>query len=320
MRILGHNLLPFSVLAMSSGWAASVGNGIPAAVFLFDSVLADQTDASFNTLMSDMRNLYNNSVAATRIVLRPTTEGLIQLADQQEAFKARSGSVYSIKNGATIHYPTKATPVGYNGAANVQINTGYATSKTEGNRVLFGQGPGLYQHYGYAGIPHDVVAPYNHLSTTDLEYDQAVTIDAVLSDVGDISTAAGGTIAPISDAGVVGTAVSWSILANQEGNMMASSVGASKKFRFIQTSGTRRVIPVTASDVGTAGSDKTITWGLVVIQDTNYGVLTNGNYSPVMFACDVGALNSGALIELFDTVLSPGEFPIVAQVRTATEV
>lgn len=320
MRILGHNLLPFSVLNMTNGWAAASGNGIPAAVFMFDTVFADQNETTFAALMSDMRNLYNGAVAASRIVLRPTSEGLLHLAEQQEAFKARSGSVYSIKNGATIHYPVKATPVGYNGAASVQVNSGYATSASEGNRVLYGQGPGLYQYYGYAGIPHDVIAPYNHLSTTDLEYEQAVTIDAVLSDVGDISTAAAGTIAPISDTGVVGTAVAWSILANQEGNVLASAVGASKKFRFIQTSGTRRVVPVTTADVSAAGSNKTITWALVLIQDTNFGALANGNYVPVIFGCEVGAVNSGKFIELFDTVLSPGEFPSIAQVRTATEV
>ncbi len=320
MRILGHNLLPFSVLNMATGWASTASNGIPAAVFMFDTVYADQTEVTLAALMTDMRNLYNNAVAASRIVLRPTTEGLLHLAELQESFKARSGSVYSIKNGATIHYPIKATPVGYNGAAAVQVNTGYTTSATEGNRVLYGQGPGLYQHYGYAGIPHDVTAPYNHLSTTDLEYEQAVTIDAVLSDLGDISTAAAGTIAPISDTGVIGTAVAWSILANQEGNVLASAVGASKKFRFIQTSGTRRVIPVTASDVSVSGTDKTITWALVVIQDTNFGALANGNYLPLIFGCEVGAVNSGKFIELFDTVLSPGEFPSIAQVRTATEV
>ena len=316
MRILGHNLLPFSVLNLSTNWASTVTNGMIANVFFFDTNLADQGD--FSQHLNDMRNLYNNAVAATRIVLRPTTEGLLPLADQQEGWKARSGHVYEIKNGATVHYPSAATPVGYSGG--VQIQTAYATSNDAGNKALWGIAPSGYRAWDYAGIPHDALNPGIHLSTTDLTFDYEVTIDAVLSDVGSMSSAAAGTIAPISDAGVVGTAVAWSLLADQEGNMIPTAVPASKRFRFIQTSGIRRVLPVTASNVGRNAAYKSIKWAMVVIQDTNFGALTNGNYIPTYFACEVGAVNSGKPIELLATALGPGEFATVAQIRTSTEV
>lgn len=318
MRILGHNLLPFSVLNQGSGWASNAANGILANVFFFDTNLADQ--GNFSQHLADMRNLFNNAVAATRIMLRPTQEGFLPLADQQEGWKARSGSVYEIKNGATLHYPSKATPVGYNGASSVQINTAYATSNDAGNRALWGIGQAGYRAWDYAGIPHDSLMPGIHNSTTDLTFDNAVTIDAVLSDVGDMSSACAGTIAPIDTNGVVGTAVAWSLLANQEGNVLATPVGASKRFRFIQTSGTRRVLPVTASDVSMNASYKTIKWALVVIQDSNYGALANGNYVPTYFACEVGAIGAGKPIELMNVTLGPGEFATVAQLRTSTEI
>lgn len=318
MRILGHNLLPYSVLNMASGWTSPPSNGIVANVFFFEGNLEDQPDLTQYT--ADMRNLFNKAVAATRITLRPITEGLIPFADLQEGWKARAGSVYEIKNGVTIHYPSAATPVGYNGAASVQIQTGYTTSNDAGNKALWGVGPAGYRPWDYAGIPHDALTPGIHLSTSDLTFDQTVTIDSVLSDVGDTTSACAGTIAPISDTGVVGTAVAWTLLANQEGNMIATAVPASKRFRFIQTSGTRRVIPTTASDVSAIAAYKSVKWAIVVIQDTNFGALANGNYIPTYFACDVGAINSGAPIELMSTALGPGEFASVAQIRTSTEV
>lgn len=318
MRILGHNLLPFSVLNLASGWASSLGNGQIANVFFFDTELVDQ--GNFSQHLQDMRNLYNNAVAATRIVLRPTTEGLLPLNDQQEGWKARSGHIYEIKNGVTIHYPAKATPVGYNGAANVQINTAYTTSNDAGNKALWGIGPAGYRPWDYAGVPHDALMPGLHLSTTDLTFDYDVIVNAVLSDVGDETTAAAGTIAPIDGAGVVGTALPWTLAANQEGNMLATPTISSKRFRFIQTSGSRRVLPVTASDVSQNASYKTLKCALVVIQDTNYGALANGSYVPTYFACEVGAIGSGKPIELLNVTLGPGEFASVAQLRLSTEV
>lgn len=318
MRILGHNLLPFSVLNLGSGWASNAANGQTVNVFFFDTEMADQ--GNFSQHLLDMRNLFDNAVAATRLTLRPTTEGLLPLMDQQEGWKARSGHVYEIKNGATIHYPSKARPVGYNGAGSSQIQSAYNTSNDAGNKALWGIGPAGYRPWDYAGIPHDALMPGIHLSSVDLTYDFAVTIDAVLSDVGDTSTAAAGTIAPIDGSGAVGAAVAWSIAANQESNLIATAVPQSNRYRFIQTSGTRRVLPVTASDVGRNAAYKTIKTALVVIQDTNYGALANGNYIPTYFACEVGAIGSGKPIELLSATLGPGEFASVAQLRLSTEV
>lgn len=318
MRILGHNLLPFSVLALGSGWASNAANGQIVNVFFFDTEMADQ--GNFSQHLLDMRNLFDNAVAATRLVLRPTTEGLLPLMDQQEGWKARSGHVYEIKNGATVHYPSKARPIGYNGAASAQIRTAYNTSNDAGNKALWGIGQAGYRAWDYAGVPHDALMPGIHNSTTDLTFDYAVTIDAVLSDVSDMSSACAGEIAPIDDAGVVGNTVAWTLAANQEGNMIASAVPVSKRYRFIQTSGTRRVLPVTASDVSRNASYKTIKTAVVVIQDTNYGALANGNYIPTYFACEVGAVGSGKPIELMATSLGPGEFASVAQLRLSTEV
>ncbi|QZE59667.1 hypothetical protein pEaSNUABM39_00087 [Erwinia phage pEa_SNUABM_39] len=318
MRILGHNLLPFSVLSQGSGWASNVANGQTVNVFFFDTAIADQGDFSQHLL--DMRKLFDNAVAVTRLTLWPTTEGLLPLMDRQEGWKARSGHVYEIKNGATVHYPSKATPVGYNGAAAVQIQTAYNTSNDAGNKALWGIGAAGYRPWDYAGIPHDALMPGIHLSTTDLTFDNEVTIDAVLSDVGDMSSAAAGTVAPIDGAGVVGTARAWTLAANQEGNVLATPTTSSKRFRFIQTSGTRRVLPVTASDVSQNAAYKTMRSALVVIQDTNYGALANGSYVPTYFACEVGAIGSGKPIELLATALGPGEFASVAQLRLSTEV
>lgn len=318
MRILGHNLLPFSVLSQSSGWASNVNNGQMLNVFFFDTDIADQ--GNFSQHLTDMRNLFNNAVAATRVQLFPTTEGHLLLSELQEGWKARSGHVYEVKNGATIHYPSKADPIGYAAAASTQILTAYATSVDSGNKALWGIGPAGYCAWNFAGVPHDALNPGIHLSTTDLTFDNEVTINAVLSDVGDMSSAVAGTIAPINASGVVGTAVAWSIAANQEGNVIATAIPASKRFRFIQTAGTRRVLPVTASDVSVNAAYKTIKSAIVVIQDTNYGALANGNYVPTYFACAVGAIGSGNPIELLSPTLGPGEFATVAQMRLSTEV
>ncbi len=316
MRILGHNLLPFSVLNLSTGWAAAASTGIVANVFFFDTDLAQEGDLS--QYVTDMRNLYGSAVAATKIVLRPTPEGLLPINELQEGWKARSGHVYEIKNGCTIHYPAQAIPVGY--PDQTQIQTAYASSVAAGNKALWGIGPAGYRAWDFAGVPHDALMPGIHLSTTDLTFDTAVSIDAVLSDVSDMSSAAAGTIAPISDTGVVGTAVNWTLAAGQEGNKLATATSSSKRFRFYQSSGTRRVIPVSTADVSQNASYKSVKWAIVLIQDSNYGALTNGNLIPTYFACPVGTVNSGELIELLSTTLGPGEFASVAQLRLSTEV
>ncbi|QYW04077.1 hypothetical protein pEaSNUABM46_00093 [Erwinia phage pEa_SNUABM_46] len=318
MRILGHNILPLSVLQQGSGWANTASNGIIANVFFFENTIADQ--GNFRQHLTDMRNLFNNAVAATKVVLRPTTEGLLPLLDLSEGWKARSGSVYEPKNGATIHYPSKAFPVGYSAAANVAIQTAYTTSIDAGNKALWGIGQAGYRPWDYAGIPHDAAQPGIHLSTTDLTYDNVVTINAMLSDVNDQSLITSGTIAPINSDGSLGTAVAWSIAANQEGNMLATVPAASNRFRLVHSVANRRAIPVTASDVGMNASYKTVQSAIVVIQDTNYGALANGNYIPTYFACEVGAIGSGKPIEVQATALGPGEFATIAQMRLSTEV
>lgn len=318
MRILGHNMLPLSVLQQGSGWASTASNGIIANIFFFEETIAQQ--GNFRQHLTDMRNLFNNAVAATKVILRPTTEGLLPLLDLSEGWKARSGSVYEIKNGVTIHYPSKIIPVGYSTAANVAVQTAYNTSLDNGNKVLWGSGQSGYRPWDYAGIPHDAAQPGIHLSITDITYDQEVTINAMLSDVNDQSLITSGTIAPINASGTVGTAVAWSIAAGQEGNMLTTVPVASNRFRFVHSVANRRALPVTASDVGQNASYKTIQSAIVVIQDTNYGALANGNYIPTYFACEVGAIGSGKPIEVQATALGPGEFATVAQMRLSTEV
>lgn len=314
MRILGHNLLPFSVAQLTSGWAAVANQGILAQMFFFDS---DMPEAGmFTNYTMDLRELLKQSVAATAVYLRPTQEGLLNMMDQQVGFKARSGSVYEDKSGATIHYPKIVQPISQ--LAGTDITTAYTTSALTGNRKLFGTA--LYPVHRYAGVPTDELAPFVRGLVTEVEFDQAVVINAFVGRSTSL-TACSGTIAPVSDTGVVGTALAWSIAANQEGNVMATPTPSSKRFRITQAVTAQRLaVPATASDVSAIAAYKTLKWAMVVIHDTNYGALATGNYEPTYFAVSVGGINSGNMVELLAPSLGPGEFATVAQIRTSTEV
>jgi len=321
MRILGHNLLPFSVAQLTSGWAATASNGIFAECFFF----SEDMPADLSNYLIDFRQLLRRCAGACEIKLRPETEGLTLMLDQSVGFKALSGSVYKPQMGVTLHYPRDIQPIGYTATA-TDIPTGYATSVATGNRRLLGNVSRRPQVY--PGFPLDIQkqAIYT-VAVSDVEFDSAVTINAFVAPGPDTSALVSGNITPVTaqdSSGMsttLGTAVAWSIAANQEGNVIASPPPAAARYRVSQAAGvTRRGLPATQGNTNPATKTATLKWVLVAITDTNYGSLAAGVGDVQYFACPVGVTGAGTLIELQSLTLNVGEFPVVTQVRTATEI
>lgn len=321
MRILGHNLLPFSVAQLASGWAAGASNGIIAQCFFF----SEDMPTNWANYVLDMRQLLRRSAGACEIRLRPETEGLTLLLDQSVGFKAISGSVYKPQMGVTLHYPRDIQPIGYT-ATGTDIPTGYATNAPTGNRRLLGNTTRRPQQY--PGFPLDTQQqPLMSVSVADVEFDAAVTINAFVAPGSDLSAAVSGNVQPVTaqDASgmttTLGTAVAWSIAANQEGNVIASPPPAATRFRVSQAVGTaRRGLPATQGNTNPATKSITLKWALVAITDTDFGSLAAGSGDVQFFATLVGATGSGNIIELQKLTLGVGEYPTVSQVRTATEI
>ena len=321
MRILGHNLLPFSVAQLTSGWAATASNGIFAECFFF----SEDMPTDWSPYLIDFRQLLRRCAGACEIKLRPETEGLTLLLDQSVGFKALSGSVYKPQMGVTLHYPRDIQPIGYT-AAGTDIPTGYASGVATGNRRLLGNVSRRPQVY--PGFPLDTQSqPIYTVAASDVEFDSAVTINAFVAPGPDLSAVVSGNITPVTaqDAGgmstTLGSAVAWSIGANQEGNVIASPPAAGTRWRISQAVGTaRRGLPATQGNTSPATKTATLKWALVAITDTNYGSLAAGVGDVQYFACSVGVTGAGTIIELQSLTLNVGEFPVVTQVRTATEI
>lgn len=321
MRILGHNLLPFSVAQLTSGWASTATNGIIAECFFF----SEDMPTNWANYLIDMRQLLRRCACAAEIRLRPETEGLTLLLEQSVGFKAISGSVYRPQMGVTLHYPRDIQPIGYT-ATGTDIPTGYATNVSTGNRRLLGNA--VRRVPNYPGFPLDTQQqPIYSLAVADVEFDAAVTVNAFVAPGPDLSAAVSGTIAPVTaqDAGgmstTVGTAVAWSVAANQEGNVIASPPAAATRWRVAQSVGlTRRGLPATQGNTNPATKSVTLKWALIAITDTNYGSLAAGLGDVQYFATPVGVTGAGTIIELQKLTLGVGEYPTVSQVRTATEI
>lgn len=321
MRILGHNLVPFSVAQLTSGWAATASNGIIAQCFFF----SEDMPTNFAPYLIDFRQLLRRCAAACEIRLRPETEGLTLLLDQSVGFKAISGSVYKAQMGVTLHYPRDIQPIGYT-ATGTDIPTGYTTSTITGNKRLLGNAARRPQQY--PGFPLDVQQQtLASVSAADVEFDAAVTINAFVAPGPDLSAAVSGNVTPVTaqDANgmstTLGTAVAWSIAANQEGNVIASPPAAATRWRISQAVGVaRRGLPATQGNTNPATKSITLKWALIAITDTNYGSLAAGVGDVQYFATLVGVTGAGTIIELQKLTLGVGEYPVVSQVRTATEI
>ena len=321
MRILGHNLLPFSVAQLTSGWAATASNGVIAQCFFF----SEDMPQNFGPYLIDMRQLLRRSACAAEIRLRPETEGQTLLLDQSVGFKAISGSIYKPQMGVTLHYPKDIQPIGYT-ATGADLVTAYSSNFGTGNKALLGSA--VRRPQLYPGFPLDTQQQAIYaLAQSDVEFDAAVTINAFVAPATDITAAVSGNITPVTAQAAngmtttLGTAVAWSIAASQEGNVIASPPPASTRFRVSQAVGTaRRGLPATQGNTNPATKSVTLKWALIAITDTNYGGLASGNGDVQYFACAVGATGAGTLIELQKLTLGVGEYPTVSQVRTATEI
>lgn len=321
MRILGHNLIPFSVAQLTSGWAATASNGIYAQCFFF----SEDMPTNWANYLIDFRQLLRRSACACEIKLRPETEGLTLMLDQSVGFKAISGSVYKAQMGVTLHYPKDVQPVGYT-ATGTDIPTGYGTSVVTGNKRLLANVTRRPQQF--PGFPLDTQQQaLASVSAADVEFDSAVTINAFVAPGPDTSAAVSGNIIPVTaqDASgmstTLGTSVAWSIAASQEGNVIASPPAASARYRVQQAVGTaRRGLPATQGNTNPATKSVTLKWALIAITDTDYGSLAAGLGDVQYFACALGATGAGTIIELQKLTLGVGEYPVVSQVRTATEI
>lgn len=321
MKILGHNLLPFTVAQLPSNW--TIGLDIEA-YFFEGNIPTDLT-----SYITDHRNLFGNCIAANRIILKPTTEGLMLLQEYSYGFKAVSGSVYDPKLGVTIHYPKNMIPRTYsNSNVAVDIQTAYNLGMDSGNKKLkqnvslsFVNGFPIAVDKGIYGNPLLASTFYaSQPSCANFEYENSILFDAIVSDDATKPSAASFYMSNMDSAGTpaVGTEVLYTLPANVAANQNTATITSSKVYIRGDAQNFRRIFPATVGDVHTTPVTKTIGWALLVFVDSNLNNFALGLKDVRVMATKVGLLESGELIELASLDVSTGQFAEVLQVRTAT--
>lgn len=317
MRLLGSNLLPFSVAQLPGTWST----GIEVEAYFFEGTIPSDLSQYF----LDHRKLIADCVCASRIVLQPTVEGLLMLQQYTHGIKAVPGSVYDPKLGVTIHYPKNIIPRRTTASATAfDIDAAYATDLLTGNKKMklhpsIGLFPGFpvsaaMQLTDYVGTMAAQTA-----TVADLVFDSLITFDAVLADSPNKNAAASLqiiTASTTSGATPSGTTVNLSVPANLATNAAPSAM-TTDILRAVGNSSVRRCLPVSIGNKATAKVTKNIGYAILLITDSNSGALAAGNADIRMIAVKVGAKGSGELIELESLAVSTGEFPEVLQVRTA---
>lgn len=320
MRLLGSNLLPFSVAQLPATWST----GIEVEAYFFEGDMpADPTQ-----YFLDQRKLIADCVAASRIVLLPTSDGLMFHQAYSHGIKAVAGSVYDPKLGVTVHYPNSIIPRRTTASSTtMDIDTAYAVDLMTGNKKL-------KQHLSLAmfpGFPINAVRTLTDYAgntsgqiatVCDLIYDRLITFDAALADTPDKSVAGALTIAAnstTSGSSPSGTTAVLSVPVNVSTNLAPSTI-ITDNLRVTGSANIRRTLPVSVGDKSTTPVSKTIGHAILVIPDSNNGALAVGNYDIRLMVTKVGLKGSGEFIELDALTVSTGEFAEVVQVRTATAV
>ncbi|AXG66484.1 hypothetical protein JA13_081 [Dickeya phage vB_DsoM_JA13] len=317
MRLLGSNLLPFSVAQLPGTWST----GIEVEAYFFEGTIPSDLSQYF----LDHRKLIADCVGASRIVLQPTSEGLLMSQPYTHGIKAVPGSVYDPKLGVTIHYPKNIIPRRTTASASTfDIDTAYATDLLTGNKKMklhpsIGLFPGFpvsapMQLTDYVGNMAAQTA-----TVADMVFDSLITFDAALSDSPNKNAAASlQIIAASTTAGATasGTSVNLSVPVNVATNAAPSAI-TTDILRAVGNSSVRRCLPVSIGDKSTTKVTKNIGYAILLIADSNNGALAAGTADIRMIAVKVGAKGSGELIELESLAISTGEFPEVLQVRTA---
>jgi hypothetical protein len=320
MRLLGSNLLPFSVAQLPATWST----GLEVEAYFFEGDMPSDPSQYF----FDQRKLIADCVAASRIVLQPTSDGLMFHQAYSHGIKAVAGSVYDPKLGVTVHYPNSIIPRRTTASSStMDIDTAYAVDLMTGNKKL-------KQHLSLAmfpGFPINAVRTLTDFAgntsgqiatVCDLIYDRLITFDAALSDGPDKSVVGALTIAAnssTSGASPSGTTAVLSVPVNVATNLAPSTI-ITDNLRVTGSANVRRTLPVSVGDKSTAPVTKTIGHAILVIPDSNNGALAVGNYDIRLMVTKVGVKGSGELIELDSVSVSTGDFAEVVQVRTATSV
>lgn len=318
MRLLGSNLLPFSVAQLPGTW----NTGIEAEAYFFEGDIP----ADLSQYFLDHRKLIADSVAVSRIVLQPTTEGLMFHQAYSHGVKAVAGSVYDPKLGVTVHYPKNIIPRRTTASGStLDIDAAYAIDLMTGNKKL-------KHHLSLAlfpGFPINAVrtlsdfigTTYGQIGTVcDLVFDGLKTFDGALSDTPDKSVQ---TIASINSVSTTegatpsGTVSALTVPANLATNLAPTAI-VTDILRVTGNNAARRLLPVSVGDKSTTPVTKTLGHAIVLIPDSNNGALATGNYDIRIFATKIGVKGSGELIEVESLTVSSGEFVEVLQVRTAT--
>jgi len=320
MRLLGSNLLPFSVAQLPGTWST----GIEVEAYFFEGDMPSDLTAYFQ----DHRKLISDAVAASRIVLQPTTEGLAFMQAYSYGWKAIAGSVYDPKMGVTIHYPKSILPRRTTASSSaLDVDTAYAVDLPTGNSKM-------KQHMSVGLYPGFPVGTLRQLSdfvgntvsqianVADLDFGRAITFDAALADSYDRSAAATLLIAAQGTGGTTsaGSMTTLTVPANVDTNRAGGTINTDILRVTGNANSVRRVLPVTMGDVSTAKVSKTIGYAILLIPDSNFGSQSIGTYDIRFMATKVGAKNSGELIELESLTISTGEYAEVVQVRTSTEL
>lgn len=320
MRLLGSNLLPFSVAQLPGTWST----GIEVEAYFFEGDMPSDLTAYFQ----DHRKLISDAVAASRIVLQPTTEGLAFMQAYSYGWKAVAGSVYDPKSGVTIHYPQSIIPRRTTASSSaLDVDTAYAVDLPTGNSKM-------KQHISVGLYPGFPVGTLRQLSdfvgnavsqmanVADLDFGRAISFDAALADSYDRTAAATLTIAAQGTGGTSasGTSTTLTVPASVDTNKATQVLNTDILRVTGNANNVRRVLPVTMGDASTTKVTKTIGYAILLIPDSNFGAQAIGTYDIRFMATKVGAKNSGELIELESLSVSTGEYAEVVQVRTSTEL
>lgn len=317
MRILGHNLLPFAGGQLSSS-AATAGNPVVAQCFFFSSDMPK----TLGMLAIDYRQLLRQADTVSHLSLKASANGLAPIIASCIGYKAISGSLYNSSLDVTVHYPRDIQPVSTSGSG-TDIVDSYGTGVTAGNKKLFGN---MSRHpYTYPGFPRsDALNTLPAYGVCDVQFDASIAVNCMVSLGSNTAAAISGTTVAVKTqdgygmTATLGNSVTWSIAANA--NIGNSSPDQSSRYRITQNSGlTRRSALGTKGNTSPATKSVTPKWAILLVPDSNFGALADGSNDLRVCVCDVGAIGSGAFIELNSTTLGVGDFASIAQIRTALE-
>lgn len=284
MRLLNPNIINFGYPVYNPT------TGMADATVLFFEQKPDLTNV--------VEDLIGKATAISNASFKAVPQGYVYHAESSVGIKAIEGSEYWPEYGITIHHPNTTT----------QRFIG-STDDTSTKNYAIPSFP-LYKGTGLI-LSHPVPAPLAPVNVAmHLSYSQSITIDCVFrqqrnttgelkADLWDFSAGAQKQATFILPDGQMTEAVTS--FSGQD-FLMHNAIGNSGRLCFAQQ-GDHTTTPIT----------KTLAYAVIVF--TRYGT-GNTPTDNVVFGTEVGKTGSGAYLELFETTLSTGQYPIITNLRT----